>query len=78
MIGHQGKSMHLPSGSTADLGQGRQKSLAIRVVPKYPPQLVPAIHQMINRARVFDPWCSRHARATCQNNKSLSNPKSKD
>ena len=52
--------MHLPAGPGANLTQGGDEPLAVKVIfeDRLPP--VPAIHHMINRTGIFNPHLTWH------------------
>jgi len=60
MIAHQTVGVNLPPRLAARLPQRRQKPPPVSRIPKDALPLVPAIHHMINRARIFHPQRSGH------------------
>jgi hypothetical protein len=60
VILHQAQGVDLPIRLGANLTQGLEKPLPIRVIPEDGLAPIPAIHQVVNRAFVFNPQRSRH------------------
>src|ERR1041385_427286 len=60
MIAHQAISMDLPFSLAACLRQGTQKSFPIKIVTENSLATISAIHNVINRAGIFDSQLSRH------------------
>jgi len=61
MIPHQTQRMNLPARSGANLPERFDEPLAIPVIFEYLLTPIPAIHHMINRARIFHSQPARHA-----------------
>lgn len=61
VIGHETIGMHLPSGFPTGLGQRAEEQFSIRVAPEDGLTSIPAIHHVVDRARVLDSQLAGHA-----------------
>src|SRR5690349_5596078 len=61
MVAHEAVGMDLPASSFTAFAQGLEEQLPIFAIVKNMLQTIPAIHQVINRVRVFDAQFSRQA-----------------
>ena len=61
VVRHETIGMHLPTGLLAGFAQGLEKA-AVRIVLENPFAAVPAVHQVVNGARVLDSQLARHGK----------------
>jgi len=60
MIVHETKSVNLPIGLATSLGERGQKAFVVGVIAEDGFTTVASIHNVVDRAGVFDALCSRH------------------
>jgi hypothetical protein len=64
MIGHQAIGQDVPAGLATGFSKRLQKTAPIGAITKNVFAAIPAIHDMINRSRIFDAQLSRHRQNT--------------